>query len=103
MSIEQKLQSLVSNPQMTLEEMFDIALEEELAQNIHTQDSIRAHVARMVIEGNYCVELLQSIEDDMNAPYFCHDYTAGSNVPATAIYTKEDMMECILYGYTIER
>lgn len=103
MSSGQKLQSLVSNPQTTLDEMFDIVLEEDLAQNIHTQDSIRAHIARMVIEGNYCVKLLESIEADTNASYFSHDYTAGSNVPATAIYTKEDMMECILYGYTIEK
>ncbi len=102
MSTKQRLKSLVSNPDVSLEEMFDIILEEGLSNDIHTNDSIRQYAARMIEEGNFCEKLVSSIEEDAKADYFCHDNTAGSNVPATAIYTKQDMMECVLYGYTVE-
>lgn len=53
----------------------------------------------MVEQGNYAAKLLQSLEENRRADYFCYDISCGSNFPADPIYNKQQLINAAIYGY----
>ena len=99
-NISRTLKRWVQNGNMTLDDMARKVFERGWGEyRVLTYDELKEHILLMVEQGNYAAKLLQSLEENRRADYFCYDISCGSNFPADPIYSKQQLMNAVLYGY----
>ena len=81
-NISRSLKRWMQNSNMTLDDMAHKVFERGWNEyRVLTYDELKEHVLLMVEQGNYAAKLLQSLEENRRADYFCYDISCGSNFP----------------------
>lgn len=100
MAIDKKqrlINSWVKNDNIDLIDMYNKCVENELADFIYTQESLREVMAKHITDGDSpCWKTLKDIDENTAAELFCFDWSCWG-MGATAIYTKEELANQLGY------
>ena len=89
-NILRTLKRWVNNDNMTLDDMArKIFVRNWGEYRVLIYEELKEHIMLMVEQGNCAAKLLQSLEENRRAKYFCFDTSCGSNFPADPIYNKQ--------------
>lgn len=98
-TIKSTLQRWAKNANWTLDTMAQKAFENGWCEyKVLTYSELQQYICDMVEQGNCVCKLLESLEENRRADYFCFDISRGGNFQATPIYDKDELMQAILYG-----
>ena len=94
-SQEKMLKAWVSDPELTLEEMYDKCDDEGWTNyNVESIELLEQYIIEHIKQGVNVAPLLASIENN-RADYYAFDTRGWSNLPAKPIYTKEELAKAL--------
>ena len=101
-SQEEMIRMWVSDPDLSLEDMYDNAAEQGMTDyRVESRETLENYIIDHIKQGFKVAPLLASIENNTWADLYVFDVTGWSNNPAKPIYTKEELAEVLDWGIVV--
>lgn len=76
-----------------LNRTYNCLAENNLGDDIHTEEEMREFCLYHIRQGNFCAHTLLSVEENLGCEYFGFDMTGWSDADAEPFFCAEDMIE----------
>lgn len=80
----------------SLERTYNCLSEQNLIDEIHTEEEMREFCLYHIKQGNFCANTLLSVEENLGCEYFGFDMTGWSDAEAEPFFCAEDMIESVI-------